>query len=558
MIFSRNRCLALGLIAFSLPLAVQANQSLSSPGFARTTGGTVNHGSAHASGYNPAGNNLLIAPGKSTRFGILSNIGVSLELGESEDLDDKMDLLVDDLDALDILDDWENVGTEDRQFAEEQFARFGDCTLDSTDTNRPDGDTRAACYQGVADSINNDLLADLEKGGQIRFGAHASLPLMPFLFRVGDNGSMGLNVGAGVQSRGDFVGDRFGVRSNFSVGGNDVGSLNIDTGQIGAVYVALDDFVETYDETDPEADLNKLADDLVSIGLSSADVQVIRDIADDYGNNIYTDDLEAEAELTTKSSFDFKTAALAQLSINYAHNLTSAFRLDPLHGELEIGTRLNYFQARMYRSFVSFEDMAEDDDDDDAFDKAVDDFTDYENSASAMGLDIGLLWHARNYQVGATLYNINEPRFDYPDLNDFLEDRALDAAQSLAAAGKVTMAESAKLRRHAVLEAAVFNSSRNLMLNTWYTVGKASNLVNDEFQNVGVSAGYYTQSWLIPGVRLGYNKNLTGTELDIVSLGVTLFGIFNLDLAASTQTSSFDDDEAPRYIAFSFGFERKM
>lgn len=82
--------------------------------------------------------------------------------------------------------------------------------------------------------------------------------------------------------------------------------------------------------------------------------------------------------------------------------------------------------------------------------------------------------------------------------------------------------------------------------------------MGDKFQYTGISAEYYPNSWLIPAVRLGYNKNMKGTKLDTINAGITAFGVFNLDLAMSTQKSSFDGDSLPRYLAISLGFEERF
>ncbi|MFK7160886.1 conjugal transfer protein TraF [Marinospirillum sp. MEB164] len=562
-LFKPTRC-ALAVALLSLPALASANQSLVAPGFSLTTGGVTSQRSVHTSANNPASTNLIVRDGERFRFGYFANLGGYIEIGEVDDLDLKLDDLVDDLDALDTLDSWSSANLGDRQSAASHLSRYGaGCNVDPS-SGSIDGNTLAACYQAIADNINGELLEALEQGGQIRAGFHASAPLMPFVFSSQRDWSLGFNVSASGQMRGAFIGDRFGVRTNVRGGSNqNLGSVQIDAGQIGDAYVGINAILDN-DGLTEQQQLEQIRDYLQNNNIVAvedlADINQV--IADLDSGALNPNDIELEAELTTDSSFDVRAAGVAQLSISYAHNLTSAFELNPTYGTLEAGARLNYYHAEMFRNLVSFRGIANDDDDsdDDALDTALDDFRDQSTTSGALGLDVGLLWHADNYQLGLTLYNLNEPEFDYPDLGSFLDSREDDfeAAQNLQRNGRLSLAESVTLTRHAVVEGAYFSQSRNWVVQGYYTLGTATNFVGDEFQNMGVSAGYFTNSWWLPGVRAGYNKNLTGTELSTVHFGTTLFGIFNLDAAMSTQTSSFDGNDIPRYLAFSIGFEEKF
>lgn len=612
--------IALGMAALSLPFAAaQANQSLVAPGFGATTGGVSNPGSVHSSSYNPASSNILIRDGKRFRMGYLSNLSAYIELGDVENLDDEVEILIDDIDALDILDDWDDASQEDRDFATDQLGRFDGC-------EPGDNSTLANCYQGVADNLNDGLLDELEKGGQLRFGGSVSAPLMPFLYKGGRDWSVGVNVASHMQFKGGLITSPFGVQTTFqtvttsqassssvfSAGASAASTnsfdfsanLDISSDQIGQTYTVLDNLMDEYDNAPDQeafldqkianagltADANATEDEkyllviehelMTEAGYTEEQLSGIRELRErieqdeDFRAALQdgTVELEVDADFTTDTSIEAKAAGVVQLSVNYAHNLTNAFNLDPTHGTLEGGARLNYYQGRMHRMFLSLRGAAEDDattdDGDDSADRSGDFFADDYSSEAALGLDIGVLWHARNYQLGATLYNVNEPSFDYPDLADMFAnsidhsgngvDYDRQALENLQAAGKLTQAESVTLTRHTVLEAAYFNDNRTWALQGYYTLGTATNFVGDEFQNAGISAGYFTQSWLLPGVRAGYNQNLKGTELSTINLGATFFGIMNLDVAMSNETSSIDNTDIPRYLAFSLGFSEKF
>ncbi|SFB83485.1 plasmid transfer operon, TraF, protein [Marinospirillum celere] len=618
--------IALGMAIAALPLAgAQANQSLNSAGTSATLGGVSNPGSIHSSSHNPASSNIMVREGERFRFGYLSNIGGYLELGEVDDIDDEVEGLIDDIEALDALEeagnDYNNLSEDDRELVD-ALARHNQnkpadeqCSPSSLDGTN--ADMLANCYQGVADNLNDGLLEDLEKGGQLRFGGSVSVPLMPFLFKGGRDWTFGVNVAAHAQFRGQMIASPFGVATTFrtvqnSTSGSGVfasgasassdgfqslsADLNISSDKIGKTFVVLDSLIDEYDQADDKDaflqqyesyDANATEDEnylnaVIEVlkkdaGYTDEELESLTTLAQDETFRQQMQDgsakLEVDADFTTDTAMEAKAAGVTHLALNYAHNLTSALNLDPTHGTLEGGVRLNYYQARMHRGFLSLRGAAEDDyytaSGDDAADRSGDFFVDDYTQESALGLDVGLLWHARNYQVGATMYNVNEPEFQYPNLADMFADPIFDdqgnvkdrdrtAAENLAAAGRLVLDESVTLTRHTVLEAAYFNDNRTWSLHGYYTLGTATNFVGDEFQDVGISAGYFTQSWLIPGVRAGYNKNLTGTELTTVSAGGTFFGIFNLDMAMSLDTSTVDGTEFPRYFAINLGFEEKF
>ncbi|MDT8335566.1 MAG: conjugal transfer protein TraF, partial [Desulfurivibrionaceae bacterium] len=191
-------------------------------------------------------------------------------------------------------------------------------------------------------------------------------------------------------------------------------------------------------------------------------------------------------------------------------------------------------------------------------DRLTDDFMDERTSESNFGVDLGLLWHSDFYQVGATIYNINEPSFDYPDMNKYLDETALKAARALEAQGRLQLKQEVTLTRHAVLEAAAFALERQLLIQGSIALNEAENLIGDEHQYATLSFGYFTDSWFIPGIRVGYRKDLAGTELSTASLGLTLFGTMNIDASVGLEESSYDDEDYPRYLAFAIGFEEKF
>lgn len=144
---------------------VSANQSLNKPGYSATIGGVSNISTVHSSSHNPAANNLLIGEGEKLRFGYLSNLGAYVELGESKDLDKKIDKIVDFID------------------------------------DAADADEYINYVNSVADDIN--------QGGQFRAGASVSAPFVPMLIKSDlARGTFSINANYSVQVRGQMYMDK--------------------------------------------------------------------------------------------------------------------------------------------------------------------------------------------------------------------------------------------------------------------------------------------------------------------------------------------------------------
>lgn len=535
--------LALAVAALLLPLTATANQSLNSAGYSATIGGVINEGSVHSSSFNPAGNNLLLHKDDKFRFGYLSNLGAYVEIGEADDLDVKVDALVDDLSDID---NFSNAAARARLEARYGLLAGGE----------------AAYYEAIANKANTEIITDLEQGGQFRTGAQLQLPLTPFLFRSTlASGTFSLNASASAQVKGAFLGGEFGVNTHFKNGNTELGSFDINLEKAAGAYQAIEAELEAAGNNLSAANIANIESILKTSGALPAkgnNEATIAALQQEISNN-GTFKPTVNTTLTTDSGLDVKAAVVAHLALGYGTNLSEAFELDRTHGQLEMGTRLNFYSVETGRKFVSIQAEADNNNGSKTSDSLTEDFLDNTEKSVGFGLDVGFLWHSNNYQAGITFYNLNEPSFDYPDLNAYINDNATKSAiNGLQAAGKIKAVDSVTLTRHAVVEAAYYTNSRNWMLQGAYTLGTATNFVGDEFQNLHLAAGYFPKTAWLPGVRLGYSQNMKGSELSKIHAGATFFGIMHLDVALSPDTSTFDGTEVPRYAAISLGFEEKF
>ncbi len=105
------------------------------------------------------------------------------------------------------------------------------------------------------------------------------------------------------------------------------------------------------------------------------------------------------------------------------------------------------------------------------------------------------------------------------------------------------------------LEASLFTDDRRWSAHLGYDADSATDPLGDQYQWLTVSGGFTTDSWWIPGGRLGFRQNLTGTEMKYLSLGVTAFKIVNFDIASALDTVKIDGKKLPQGLMLSLGFQ---
>lgn len=211
-------------------------------------------------------------------------------------------------------------------------------------------------------------------------------------------------------------------------------------------------------------------------------------------------------------------------------------------GRLFLGAEARLYLKQLSRFSVRFGDITNSKELFDAIRDA--DFT----TDEGIGIDVGALWVADNYQVGAQVTNLNEPDFLFPDVN-LAPYRSPNAIQFLESDKKYTMDRQLKL------EASVFTQDRSWSVHLGYDADPATDPMGDRFQWLTLSAGFTTDSWWIPGGRIGYRKNLAGTELGYLGIGITAFKIVNIDIASALDTVKISGDKLPQGLMGSIGFQ---
>lgn len=241
--------------------------------------------------------------------------------------------------------------------------------------------------------------------------------------------------------------------------------------------------------------------------------------------------------LTNDSSLLSKSTQTTEFRVGYSREA-----LARESGSLFFGARANLYFKQLSRLSVRFGDIT---DSEELFDAIRD--ADFRTDEGA-GIDLGLLWVADNYQLGAQVTNINEPEFRFPDVN-------LEPYQSEAAIRFLENDAVYTLDRQLKLEASIFTDDRRWSAHLGYDWDPVTEPMGDRFQWLTLSGGFNTDSWWIPSARIGYRQNLAGTELGYASIGATLFKYVNIDIASALDTVKIDDQTLPQGLMGSIGFE---
>jgi hypothetical protein len=228
---------------------------------------------------------------------------------------------------------------------------------------------------------------------------------------------------------------------------------------------------------------------------------------------------------------------MTELNVGYSRHAWSSSA-----GSLYLGAEARLYLMRLSRLSVRFGDIT---DSEELFDAIR--HSDF-RSAERLGVDIGALWIGKNYQIGAQLTNVNEPKFIFPevDLNPYSDEGII---------GFLQRDQSYTMDRQLKLEASLFTSDRRWSTHFGLDADPATDPMGDEFQWLTLSAGFTTDSWWIPGARIGYRQNLAGTEMNYIGIGLTAFKIFNIDISSALDTVSIEGTTLPRGLMISIGFQ---
>lgn len=264
------------------------------------------------------------------------------------------------------------------------------------------------------------------------------------------------------------------------------------------------------------------------------------------------------ATIETDSAMYVKGGSILTGSLGYSREVWKPTFIE--NSTLYAGFQANVYKVSLNKQVLALSNI----DDDEVSDAISDEFDENTVDTTQLGLDFGLLLSMGNGQVGVTFANINEPEFEYGDVGKncgALEDPIRKANCEVARdsfANEINLSETAVMNTQITVEGALFTEDKQWALSGAADMNSVYDLVGRESQYLSASASYFPDSYIIPSVRFGINKNLAGSELTTVGFGTTLFGIMNIDLMTSLDTVEIDGTKAPRQFGFNIGFEEKF
>lgn len=160
----------------------------------------------------------------------------------------------------------------------------------------------------------------------------------------------------------------------------------------------------------------------------------------------------------------------------------------------------------------------------------------YENG---FDVDLGLVWAAEHYQLGASVNSIFEHTYEFPDF-DRTTFTSLNILNQLNDQSAYTM------ERQLTLEAGIFTDQRHWSLNVELDANPVEDPMHDDYQWFTLTAGYAADSWWLPSARVGLSRNLAGSKVAYINAGVTVMKFINLDVATTLDTVTLDGSEMRR------------
>ncbi|MEX8503034.1 MAG: conjugal transfer protein TraF [Leptothrix ochracea] len=523
----RPLALALAPVLLLWAQAASANQSLASPGYSMTVGPGFNRSNLGSSVFNPANAERLIDQDSHVRFGLL-DFGFQAEMGQIDNLKQETDALKAKIDAA-------------------QAANS------------------AASAQTTVNEINARFLPLLERGLHVNVQGYTSL-LSPIIVRSKDwlPGVWTFNMSAQMQGGGALRTSDAAVLVKFASTDPSVNhlQLNVPTNQLVAQLTNLQS------ANTPAAQSSALQ--AIQGMLSPADQATAQTLITKF-NSATPPTATTSYAVTTASGLDIKGAVVQQVSLGYAAKISQVIPAGykdriptELASQLDVGMRLSNYNAQLYRQLAAVVDA---NGNATTFNGNGNDPA-LRSQANAIGLDVGVAWHHENYQLGATLYNLNNPSLRYPDLRSDPNPANNLAAQTLAAMGKVKLDDSVSLKPHVVVEGAVRSSNQRWLLQGSMALNETTDFVGEAHQVVTLGASYNAErydvpyvgallSHIVPSLRVGYRQDLVGTKLTSYGLGMS-WGIFNFDAHVSSATNSTDTGSVPRSAGVAISIAQKF
>lgn len=232
-----------------------------------------------------------------------------------------------------------------------------------------------------------------------------------------------------------------------------------------------------------------------------------------------------------------KAMKISQISLNYSQKM-----LTNKYGDFYWGIKPTYYRVGLANVSARLGDI---NDSEALFDDIKNADFIYKNG---FDFDLGLIWAAEHYQFGASLTNVIEKSFSFPEL-----DRSSISSQTIIS--QLDHHKSVTLERQLRLEAGIYTKQRKWSLHAEVDANAITDNMKDDYQWLTFTGGYAVDSWWLPSARLGFSKNITGSQLSYVNAGVTVMKFLNIDIASTLDTVKIDGNELMRGLSIRLGVQ---
>ncbi|HEY7772479.1 MAG TPA: conjugal transfer protein TraF [Marinagarivorans sp.] len=267
---------------------------------------------------------------------------------------------------------------------------------------------------------------------------------------------------------------------------------------------------------------------------------------------------EVKTTFTTSTSAYLKSGLQKKIAIGYSQvfgeNLWGTSDT-----QLILGAKFNIYDLELSKQVFQLELL----DGQDIEDVIADEYKNNRINSTSIGLDFGAVWTAPRYRLGASLSNLNAPSFDYgaigvncdqyPEGSD-AQSNCYIANYFSTEKGEIKTYETHKKNPVITVDGSYF------VLENWLVSGSLNlasydDPVGQESQWFAASTSYHPTGYWLPGMRATYSKNLAGSKLDYLGLGLTFGKVFNLDFNVALDEIQVDGDKAPRGFGIALSFE---
>lgn len=270
---------------------------------------------------------------------------------------------------------------------------------------------------------------------------------------------------------------------------------------------------------------------------------------------------EQNQSFTTASAAYLKGATQTAFALGYSRGWFDSALVKEYGGQLYAGVKLAVYSVKLSKQVFLLQKL----DGKDISDVISDEYDRNSQSTTAPGVDLGVIWVTDDYRLGATLYNINQPSFDYGVLGENCTSRlenSVERANCEAAAdfaqvrGDIKARESHKKSAYITLDGSYY-----WLPNAWSSasldLAAYDDFVGTQNQWFYLSSEYQPATTWLPNVRGALQKNLAGSKLTQMALGIEFKGI-SLDVSFALDKTKIDGSQLPRSLGFSLAIAEQF